>query len=168
MTTWGRNDDINLTTSTSTNTSNAILQVQNIIPFNTGNINIGIAGYLYEFSQSGTVVDFFIQNAGTNYTATPTVTVENVGDIQATGTVNMTTAGDQVESITISNGGYGINQSVDGTYNLHPTITFTNAGSDSTGAGAAAYAILGGEKLNGNGGASYRIKRIEYQTIVRS
>ena len=49
-----------------------------------------------------------------------------------------------------------------------PTITFTNAGSDSTGAGAAAYAILGGEKLNGNGGASYRIKRIEYQTIVRS
>ena len=147
---------------------NAILQVQNIIPFNTGNINIGIAGYLYEFSQSGTVVDFFIQNAGTNYTATPTVTVENVGDIQATGTVNMTTAGDQVESITISNGGYGINQSIDGTYNLHPTITFTNAGSDSTGAGAAAYAILGGEKLNGNGGASYRIKRIEYQTIVRS
>ena len=97
---------------------NAILQVQNIIPFNTGNINIGIAGYLYEFSQSGTVVDFFIQNAGTNYTATPTVTVENVGDIQATGTVNTTTAGDQVESITISNGGYGINQSVDGNIQL--------------------------------------------------
>ena len=155
-------------TVVSWDTTNAILQVQNVIPFNTGNINIGIAGYLYEFSQDGTVVDFFIQNAGTNYTGTPTVTVENVGDIQATGTVNMTTAGDQVSSITISNGGYGIKQTVDGTYNLHPTVTFTNAGGDSTGANAAAYAILGGEKLNGNGGASYRIKRIEYATIVRS
>ena len=37
-----------------------------------------------------------------------------------------------------------------------------------TGANAAAYAILGGEKINGNGGASYRIKRIEYATTVRS
>ncbi len=155
-------------TVVSWDTTNAVLQVQSIVPFNTGNINIGIAGYLYEFSQNGTIVDFYVQNAGTNYTGTPTVAVENVGDIQATGTVNMTTAGDQVASITISNGGYGIQQTVDGTYNLHPTVTFTNAGGDSTGANAAAYAILGGEKLNGNGGASYRIKRIEYATIVRS
>ena len=42
----------------------------------------------------------------------------------------MTTAGDQVASITITNGGYGINQTIDGTYNLHPTVTFTNAGGD--------------------------------------
>ena len=147
---------------------NVVLQVQNIIPFNTGNINVGIGGLLYEFSQDGTIVDLFVQNPGTNYTATPTVTIENVGDIQATGTAVMTTAGDQVASITITNGGYGINQTVDGTYNLHPTITFTNDASDTTGANAAAYAILGGEKINGNGGASYRIKRIEYATTVRS
>ena len=80
----------------------------------------------------------------------------------------MTTAGDQVESLTITNGGYGIPQTVDGTYNIHPTVTFTNAGSDSTGAGAVAQAILGGEVITGNGGASYRIKRIEYSTIIRS
>ena len=76
-------------------------------------------------------------------TAAPTITIENTGDIQATGTVVMTGAGDQVASVTITNGGYGIPQTIDGTYNLHPTITFTNAGSDTTGAGAVAYAILG-------------------------
>ena len=146
----------------------SILQVQDVVPYNTGNVNIGIGGYFYEFSEKNTIKDIYIQNAGTNYTATPTVTIENTGDIQATGTVNMTTAGDQVASITITNGGYGIPQTVDGTYNLHPTITFTNAGSDTTGSGAVAYAILGGEKLAGNGGASYRIKRIDYQVIVRS
>tara|TARA_R100000030_G_scaffold54697_1_gene41189 strand:- start:437 stop:4654 length:4218 start_codon:yes stop_codon:yes gene_type:complete len=146
----------------------SILQVQDVVPYNTGNVNIGIGGYFYEFSEKNTIKDIYIQNAGTNYTATPTVTIENTGDIQATGTVNMTTAGDQVASITITNGGYGIPQTVDGTYNLHPTITFTNDASDTTGSGAVAYAILGGEKLAGNGGASYRIKRIDYQVIVRS
>ena len=88
--------------------------------------------------------------------------------IQATGTVNLTTAGDQVKSITITNGGYGIKQTVDGSYAVHPTVTFTNDGSDSTGAGAVAQAILGGENAVGNGGASYRIKYIDYQAIVRS
>ena len=76
--------------------------------------------------------------------------------------------GDQVASITINNGGYGIPQTVDGTYNLHPTVTFTNASGDTTGANAAAQAVLGGENLTGNGGASYRIKGIEYSTVVRS
>ena len=90
------------------------------------------------------------------------------GDIQATGTVVMTPAGDQVASITINNGGYGIPQTVDGTYNLHPTVTFTNASGDTTGANAAAQAVLGGENLVGNGGATYRIKSIEYLTTVRS
>ena len=142
--------------------------VGNIVPFNTGNINVGIGGYLYEFSDSGTVVDVIIQNPGTNYTAAPTVTFENIGDIQATGTAVLTAAGDQVASITINNGGYGIQQSVDNTYNLHPTVTFANATGDSTGANAAAQAILGGEDLVGNGGARYRIKSIEYQATVRS
>ena len=40
---------------------NVVLQVQNIIPFNTGNINVGIGGLLYEFSQDGTIVDLFVQ-----------------------------------------------------------------------------------------------------------
>ena len=148
--------------------NNSALTVQAITPFNTNNVNVGNAGLLHQFSEDSTVVDVFIQNPGTNYTAAPTITIENTGDIQATGTVVMTGAGDQVASVTITNGGYGIPQTIDGTYNLHPTITFTNAGSDTTGAGAVGYAILGGEKLGGNGGASYRIKRIDYQTIVRS
>ena len=145
-----------------------LLIVQDIIPYNTNNINVGIAGYLYEFSSRNTIVDFNIQSAGTNYTETPTVAIENTGDIQATATVNMTTAGDQVESLTITNGGYGIPQTVDGTYNIHPTVTFTNGSGDTTGSGAVAQAIMGGEKIDGNAGASYRIKRIEYSTIVRT
>ena len=148
--------------------STGVLQVKDVIPFNTNNINVGIAGYLYEFSSKNTIVDFVITNPGTNYTAVPTVAIENTGDIQATGTVVMTPQGDQVASITINNGGYGIPQTVDGTYALHPTVTFTNNASDTTGANAAAQAVLGGELINGNGGASYRIKSIEYSAIVRS
>lgn len=145
-----------------------LLQVKDVVAFNTGNINVGIAGYLYEFSQDGTIVDFIVQNPGTNYTAVPTVSIENLGDIQATATVTLTTAGDQVASLTITNGGYGIVQSIDSSYNYHPTTTFTNAGGDSTGSGAVVQAVLGGENLVGNGGATYRIKSIDYQTIVRS
>ncbi|WLW36919.1 neck protein [Synechococcus phage S-8S29] len=144
------------------------LVVNNVVPYNTGNVNIGIGGYFYEFSEDGTIVDFIIHDAGTNYTAVPTVSIENTGDIQATATAVMTTAGDQLASLTITNGGYNIPQTIDGTYNLHPTITFTNDPSDTTGSGASAQAVLGGEMLNGNAGASYRIKRIEYQTIARS
>ena len=144
------------------------LTVKDIVPYNTGDVNVGVNGYLHKFSEKGTIVDFYVQTAGTNYTAVPTLAVENIGDIQATGTVNMTTAGDQVASITITNGGYGITQSVDGSYNLHPTVTFNNAAGDTTGAGAKAYAIMGGENIVGNGGATYRIKSIEYTTQVRS
>ena len=144
------------------------LTVKDIVPYNTGDVNVGVNGYLHKFSEKGTIVDYYVQTAGTNYTAVPTLAVENIGDIQATGTVNMTTAGDQVASITITNGGYGITQSVDGSYNLHPTVTFNNAAGDTTGAGAKAYAIMGGENIVGNGGATYRIKSIEYTTQVRS
>ena len=148
--------------------STGLLTVKDVVPFNTGDINIGVNGYLYEFSHNSTITDFIIQDPGTNYTATPTVAIEDTGDITATGTVVMTSAGDQVASITITNGGYGIPQTIDGTYNLHPTVTFTNDPSDTTGSGAVAQAVIGGENLTGNGGASYRIKRIEYGTIVRS
>ena len=145
-----------------------LLEVGNIVPYNTGNINIGIAGYFYEFSDKGTVIDYIVQNPGTNYTAIPTIAVENIGDIQSTATVNMTAAGDQVASLTITNGGYGIVQSVDESYNIHPTVTFNNNPSDTTGSGAVAQAILGGERIAGNTGASYRIKRIEYQAQLQS
>ena len=147
---------------------NSVLIVQDITPFNTGNVNVGIGGYLYEFSHDSTVVDFIIQSPGTNYTAVPTVTVENVGDIQCTATVNLTSAQDQVASCTIVNGGYGIVQSVDNTYNTHPTVTFVNAVGDSTGSGAAAQVVMGGEDIMGNGGATYRLSRIEYSAQLRS
>ena len=145
-----------------------LLEVGNVTPFNTGNINVGIAGYFYEFSARETVIDFIVQNPGTNYTAPPSVTVENIGDIQATASVNMTAAGDQVASLTITNGGYGIAQNIDESFVTHPTVTFTNNASDSTGSGAVAQAVLGGERIAGNTGASYRIKRIEYQAQLQS
>ena len=148
--------------------STSLLVVSNVVPYNTTNINVGIGGLLYEFSSKGTIVDFIVQAPGTNYTAPPTIAIENTGDVQATATAVMTAAGDQVASISVVNGGYGIPQTVDGTYNLHPTVTFTNATGDTTGSGAVAQAILGGEDLIGNGGARYRIKRIEYATILRS
>ena len=152
-------------TVVSWNPSTGKLQVGDIIPFNTGNVNVGVAGYLYKFSDTGTIVDFNIQNAGTNYSSVPGVTIETIGDIQATGTAVLTAAGDQVASITITNGGYGYKQTVDNTYNTHPTITIAAPTSGTT---AVAQAILGGEKLVGNGGASYRIKSIEFQTIART
>ena len=147
---------------------NSVLVVQDVTPYNTGDTNVGVNGFLYEFSDKGTIVDFFIQSAGTNYSAVPTVAIENTGDIEATATVNMTSAGDQVASLTITNGGYGIPQTIDSGYALHPTITFSNASGDTTGSGATAYAILGGEDILGTGGARYRIKSVDYQTIVRS
>ena len=148
--------------------SNKVLQLKDVTAFNTGDVNVGEAGYLYKFAENSTIVDVVIQNAGTNYSATPTVAFESIGDIQATGTVTMTVAGDQVGGITITNGGYGYVQSVDNSYNIHPTITFTNAGGDTTGSGAVGYAIMGGEKVSGNNGAQYRIKSIEYLSTVRS
>ena len=141
------------------------IQIKDVIPYNTGDVNVGIAGYLYKFSEKGTIVDYYIQNSGTNYSSTPSVTIENTGDIQATATAVMSTQGDQVASITITNGGYGIEQTVDNSYALHPTVTIAAPGSGVT---AKAYAILGGENLVGNGGATYRIKRIEYQATLRS
>ena len=39
---------------------------------------------------------------------------------------------------------------------------------DSTGGNAAAQAVLGGEDIMGNSGATYRLKRIEYSSQLRS
>ena len=148
--------------------SSKVLQLKDVLAFNTGDVNVGEAGYLYKFAEKTTIVDVVIQNAGTNYSATPTMTFEDVGDIRATGTVTMTVAGDQVAGVTITNGGYGYIQSVDNQYNIHPSLTFTNAGGDTTGSGVVGYAIMGGEKVSGNNGAQYRIKSIEYLSTVRS
>ena len=155
-------------TVVSWDSSNKVLQLKDVTAFNTGDVNVGEAGYLYKFAENSTIVDVIIQNAGTNYSAIPTVAFEDIGDIRATGTATMTVAGDQVAGITLTNGGYGYVQSVDNSYNLHPTITFTNAGGDTTGSGAVGYAIMGGEKVSGNNGAQYRIKSIEYLSTVRS
>jgi len=155
-------------TVVSWNPVTAVLRVNNVVPYNTGNVNIGIAGYFYKFSENGSVIGSIIHAPGTNYTSAPTVTIENNGFIEATATAVMTSAGDQVQSLSITNGGYELAQNVDNAYQLHPTITFTPAVGDTTGSGASAQAILGGELLNGAGGGIYRIKRIDYQTIVRS
>jgi len=146
----------------------SLLTLSSITPYNTGNVNVGVAGLLYEYSYNSTIVDFIIQDAGTNYSAVPTISIENTGDIQATGTAVMTTANDQISSVTINNGGYGIAQTIDGTYNLHPIITVTNAVGDTTGSGAVIQAILGGENAVGNAGASYRIKGVSYSSSIRS
>ena len=155
-------------TVVSWNPSDAVLIVNNIVPYDTGNLNVGVNGLLYKFSDSGTIIDYIVQNPGNDYSATPSIAVENAGDIQATATAVMTTAGDQISSVTVNNGGYGYNQYVDGTYNIRPTITVTNDPGDSTGNSAVIQAVLGGEKLNGSNGASYRIKRIEFSTNIRS
>jgi len=147
---------------------NGVLTVKDMNPYNTGNINVGVNGYLYKFSENSTIVDFIVQDAGADYSAAPVISVENIGDVQATATSVMTTAGDQVASVTITNGGYGYEQTVDNSYDLHPVITVTNDPSDTTGSGAVLQAVLGGENIVGNGGASYRIKSIDYQTQIRS
>ena len=177
---------------------NSILTLKDIVPYNTGNVNIGMGGLLYEFSHNSTIIDFVIQDPGTNYTVVPTLDIQGptspenevrasgsfsptwnnsstdipwgggIGDIQATGTINMTTAGDQIASITITNGGYGYKQSVDASFHTHPFVVFQRGAGDTTGAGASAQAILGGENAVGNGGAVYRIQRIEYGTSIRS
>ena len=145
-----------------------LLTVSNVVPFDTGNLSVGVNGILYKFSDTGTIVDFIIQNPGNDYSAVPSIDIENAGDIQATATAVMTTAGDQIASLTISNGGYGYSQYIDGTYNLRPTVTVTNDVSDTTGNGAVIQAIFGGEVLAGNNGASYRIKSIDYNVQIIS
>lgn len=147
--------------------ANRTLTVINPQPYFTNNVNLGINGFFYQFSENSTVVQIRVIDPGLDYTGTPTIAVENSGELQATGTVTMTGDGDQVASITVTSGGYGYEKIVTaGT--LHPTVTFTNAGGDTTGNGAVAEVILGGEKVNGAGGASWRIESIEYDTLIRN
>ena len=143
------------------------LRVKDVVPYDTGNINIGIGGLLYSFSHDSTIVDFIIQNPGADYSAVPSLTIESASDIAANTTVVMTSAGDQIASITITNGGYGYEKYVDNTFAIRPTVDVTNAVGDTTGTGGVVEAIMGGENISG-GSATYRIKSIEYLTVVRS
>ena len=143
------------------------MRVKDVVPYDTGNINIGIGGLLYSFSHDSTIVDFIIQNPGADYSAVPSLTIESASDIAANTTVVMTSAGDQIASITITNGGYGYEKYVDNTFAIRPTVDVTNAVGDTTGTGGVVEAIMGGENISG-GSATYRIKSIEYLTVVRS
>ena len=39
-----------------------LLVVSNVVPFDTGNLNVGVNGILYKFSDTGTIVDFNVQS----------------------------------------------------------------------------------------------------------
>ena len=147
--------------------STGILTVNQLTPYFTGDVNLGNGGYLYNFSVDSTIVDFIVQDPGINYSATPTIAIEAIGDVPAVVTANMTTAGDQIASVTVTDGGYGYPGEVTlGVY--HPTATVTPAVGDTTGTGAVVQAILGGERILGNAGAAYRIKSVKSTTLIRT
>ena len=158
-----------IATVTSWNNATRELVVRNITPFNTGNVALGTNGSFYTFSKRGSIIDMKIINPGTNYTATPTIAIESsTTGVDAVATATMTGSGDQILSVNITTEGYGYVQSVDGTFNLHPTVTVTNDAGDTTGAGAVLEAVLGGEEIVGNNGARWRIKDIQYDNLIRN
>jgi len=158
-----------IATVTSWDNATRELVVRNITPYNTSNVALGTNGSFYTFSKSGSIIDMKVVNPGVNYTATPTIAIEtSTTGIDAVATATMTASGDQIDSVNITTEGYGYVQSVDGTFNLHPTITVTNDASDTTGTGAVLEAILGGEEIVGNNGARWRIKDIGYDNLIRN
>jgi len=126
------------------------LILEDIIPYDTGNPDYGI---LYEFSSDSTIVDIRILDPGLGYGATAPNVVIPSSIVSSTATAVLTA--DQVTSVNMNIGGYG--------YTSPPSISFSGG----TGSGVVAQAILGGEKLSGTNGASWRIKSIEYLTILR-
>jgi hypothetical protein len=138
-------------TVVSWNSSTQTLVLRNPIPYDTGNINDGI---LYEFSSNSTVIDIRVISIGNNYLTAPTVNIEDSGVLLAAATSSLTA--DQVTSISVNSGGYG--------YTSTPEITFSGG----SGTGAVAEAILGGEKIIGDNGASWRILTIDYNTLARN
>ena len=120
------------------------------MPYDTGNPLIGL---LYEFSTDSTIVDIRMLATGNGYVSPVTVNIPT-SIVNATATSQLTA--DQITSITVNVGGYG--------YQTAPAITFTS----SSGSGAVAQAILGGEKVTGDNGASWRILSADYLTKVRN
>lgn len=143
-----------------------ILVVKNPVPYDTGNPNIGEGGIFYTFSDKSSIVEIRVVNPGLDYSAPPIVTIENVGWIPATAQSVMTSSGDQVSSFNVTKNGYGYEYDLI-TGVMHPTITITNAPGDTTGSGATAEAVLGGEMIIG-ALASWRIKKMEYNVLVRN
>jgi hypothetical protein len=133
------------------NSDTLTLVVKSIVPYDTGDPDIG---FIYEFSDSGTITDIRIISGGNNYTSSPTIEFEDNGILTAVATTDL--LADQVNTITITDGGYGYEQA--------PEIAFTGGG----GSGAIAQAILGGELLLGQNGATWRILSIEYNTLFRN
>jgi len=129
----------------------AIVTLGNITPYDTGSETLGV---IYQFSVDSTVIEVRINQVGSNYTSAPTVTIANTGTYQALANASITA--DQVTNITITNGGYG--------YATKPLVTITGGG----GTGAVAEAILGGEVITGDNGASWKIKSIIYSTQLRN
>ena len=131
---------------------NKILILENPVPYDTGTLEDGV---IYEFSSNSTVIDLRIISIGNNYASAPSVTIADTGIFRATGTCSLT--GDQVTSISVTDGGYG--------YTSKPTVTF---GSGGGGSGAVAEAILGGERIIGDNGAIWTIKSVNYDTLARN
>lgn len=127
------------------------LIVEDVIPYNTGDPEIG---FLYEFSQNSTVIGVRMLDNGSGYASAPNVTIPT-SIVSATATSALTS--DQVTSIEVQTGGYG--------YEVPPIVTI-DAGS---GIQAIAQAILGGEIVTGSSsGGSWRIESIDYTTAVRN
>ena len=145
------------------------LVLENITPYDTGNVALGVNGKFYKFSKNSSIIGMKIVNPGNNYTAAPSISIESsVTGFDATATAVMTAGGDQIDSVNITTEGYGYVQSVDNAFTLHPTVTVTNDPGDTTGSGMVLEAILGGEEVIGNNGARWRVKDIVYSTLVRN
>jgi hypothetical protein len=133
------------------NSNTKTLVAKSIIPYDTQNEDIGL---LYKFSENSTIVDIRVISGGNGYASAPTIQFQNNSITPAQATCTM--LADQISSITLSNGGYG--------YTSPPEITFLSGG----GSGAIAQAILGGEIITGQNGASWRILSINYNTQLRN
>jgi hypothetical protein len=136
--------------------SNKILTVKSPQPYDTGDPLIGT---LYTFSKNSTIVDIRVMDFGQQYTAAPSLDIDTTGLLPASATTTLTL--DQLTSTTVVDGGYGYDPE------NPPVITVVPDPLDTTGTGAVVQAILGGENITGNvSGASYKIKDIQYQTIL--
>jgi hypothetical protein len=130
--------------------NNHILVVEDPVPYDTAD---PLKGILYEFSSDSTIVDIRVLDTGNGYSTPITVNIpDSIVDADATAQLTA----DQITSLTVGSGGYG--------YQTAPTITFTSG----SGSGGVVQAILGGEKVTGDNGGSWRILSIDYLTRVRN
>jgi hypothetical protein len=130
--------------------TNKILVVNNPVPYDTGDPEIG---FIYEFSSNSTITDIRILDSGNSYTTPITVNIPSA-IVNASATAQLTA--DQITNITVDVGGYG--------YTSAPEITFTSG----SGSGAIVQSILGGEKISGGNGGLWRILSVDYLTRVRN